>query len=247
MVHSRPFAQVLSHRSGRKLSLPRCKKGTMADPNNYRPISLLSTTYKRFAWILQKRLKAVDEAYKKDGKFLPWLYSQNQPLRLGLRRRHRHLYRRSGAGTTDSAHAAGGGSARQPFPELEKSVLLRSTTASNHIQFLTGEGMKTATQAKYLGVMLWSDSPSKTGVITRLATYNAMFVPMLSYGMESAALTAAHLDRLEATHSHPPGTVKVVWPCIWEQPQATWKGTVFLRRRCLQGWYCKVMDKAVPE
>ena len=137
--------------------------------------------------------------------------------------------------------------ARQPVPELEKSVLLRSTTASNHIQFLTGEGMKTATQAKYLGVMLWSDSPSKTGVITRLATYNAMFVPMLSYGMESAALTAAHLDRLEATHSHPPGTVKVVWPCIWEQPQATWKGTVFLRRRCLQGWYCKVMDKAVPE
>ncbi|CAE7846111.1 RNF8 [Symbiodinium necroappetens] len=188
--------QVLSHRSGRKLSLPRCKKGTMADPNNYRPISLLSTTYKRFARILQKRLKAVDEAYKKDGKFLPWLYSQNQPLRLGLRRRHRHLYRRSGAGTTDSAHAAGGGSARQSFPELEKSVLLRSTTASNHIQFLTGEGMKTATQAKYLGVMLWSDSPSKTEVITRLATYNAVFVPMLSYGMESAALTAAHLDRV---------------------------------------------------
>ena len=34
------------------------KKGTMADPNNYRPISLLSTSCKLFARILQKRLEA---------------------------------------------------------------------------------------------------------------------------------------------------------------------------------------------
>ena len=48
----------------------------------------------------------------------------------------------------------------------KKSVLLRSSTASNHIQLPTAKRMKTATQPKYLGVMLRSDSSSKTHVTT---------------------------------------------------------------------------------
>ena len=48
-------------------------------------------------------------------------------------------------GAADSAHAAEDVSPQQPFPELPRLGLLHSTTAFNHIQFLTGERMETAT------------------------------------------------------------------------------------------------------
>ena len=87
-------------------------------------------------------------------------------------------------------------------------------------------GFRVVTHATHLGVILRSDSASKTDVTTRLAKarkhfktlhqfwrhtglrvrwklriYNEVFVPMLAYGMESAAITTADLHRLEALHS----------------------------------------------
>ena len=83
---------------------------------------------------------------------------------------------------------------------------------------LTGDEIKEVEHAKYLG--LSRNGSSRKDVTERLAKarkhfntfyhfggtqgfriYNAVFVPMLVYGMESAALTQADLHSLESFHS----------------------------------------------
>ncbi|CAE6963680.1 unnamed protein product, partial [Symbiodinium sp. CCMP2456] len=72
----------------------------------------------------------------------------------------------------------------------EKSVLLRSQAARSHIHLFKGDRNKQVTQAKYLGVMLSSDSSARqTSPPGFERICNAVFVPMRAYGMESAALT----------------------------------------------------------
>ena len=109
---------------------------------------------------------------------------------------------------------------------LKKCVLLRSPTSHNTLHFTNGTPLTIEQHAKYLGVTLSSDGSSHRDVVTRLAKarkhfhslhqswrntdltlkwklriYNAVFIPLVTYGLESAALTKGDFDRLEAFHS----------------------------------------------
>ena len=147
-------------------------------------------------------------------------------LRTGVRRRHsthsRHS-KKSGAAVT---HPAEGCGSQQPPPEPEECVLLRSPTSHNTVHFTNGTPLTIEQYAKYLGVTLSSDGSSHRDVLTRvvkarkhfnslhqfwrnadltlkrkLRIYNAVFIPLVTCGLESAALTKGDYDRLEAFHS----------------------------------------------
>ena len=108
----------------------------------------------------------------------------------------------------------------------DKCLLLKSHYSRNPVRNLTGEEIKEVEHAKYLGVMLSRNGSCRKDVTERLAKarkhfntlhhfwrhtglpihwklriYNAVFAPMLVYGMVSAALTQADLHRLESFHS----------------------------------------------
>ena len=108
----------------------------------------------------------------------------------------------------------------------EKCLLLKSQYSKNLVRNLTGAAIKEVEHAKYLGVVLSRNGSCRKDVTERLAKarkhfntlhlfwrhtglplhwklriYNAVFVPMLVYGMESTALTQADLHRLESFHS----------------------------------------------
>ena len=102
-----------------------------------------------------------------------------------------------------------------------KSVLLKSQASQNSVYNMHGDQVKEVTHAKYLGVHLSRNGTTRKHVTERLRKarkhfntlhhfwrhtglppqwklriYNAAFVPMIVYGMESAALT-----QLDAFHS----------------------------------------------
>jgi hypothetical protein len=108
----------------------------------------------------------------------------------------------------------------------DKCVLLRSASAKHTVHYADGTELPPAATAKYLGVILTPDGSCKADIAQRLARarkhffalhnfwrhthlstqwkiriYKAVFIPLLCYGMESAALTPAEASKLEAFHS----------------------------------------------
>ena len=169
----------------------------------------------------------VDQELTANGQFLPWLYSQNQPFydlayaddtALIAGTAHRAellLHTLQKVASHSNLHL-----------NLKKCVLLRSPTSQNTVHFTNGTPLTIELHAKYLGVTLSSDGSSHRDVLTRLAKarkhfnslhqfwrntdltlkwkiriYNAVFIPLVTYGLESAALTKGDFDRLEAFHS----------------------------------------------
>ncbi|CAE7032094.1 pol [Symbiodinium natans] len=169
----------------------------------------------------------VDRELTAHGGSLPWLYSQNQPFydlayaddtALIASTAHRaeqllHILQRIAAHS--NLHL-----------NLKKCVLLRSPTSQNTVHFHNGAPLTIEQHAKYLGVTISSDGSSHKDVLTRVAKarkhfnslhqfwrntdltlkwklriYNAVFIPLVTYGLESAALTKGDLNRLEAFHS----------------------------------------------
>ena len=166
----------------------------------------------------------VDQKLTANGEFLPWLYSQNQPfydlayaddtaLIAGTAKRAEQLlHTLQKVASHSNLHL-----------NLKKCVLLRSPT-SHH--FTHGPPLPIEQHAKYLGATLSSNGSSHRDVLTRVAKarthfnslhqfwrntdltlkwklriYNAVFIPLVTYGLESAALTKGDFDRLEAFHS----------------------------------------------
>ncbi|CAE7861948.1 ODA1, partial [Symbiodinium sp. KB8] len=105
---------------------------------------------------------------------------------------------------------------------LKKCLLLRSPTSHNAITFTDGTPVTIEQHAKYLGVTLSSDGSTNKDITTRLVKarkhfyalhqfwgntdltlkwklriYNAVFIPLVTYGLESAALTTTS-DVLQA-------------------------------------------------
>ncbi|CAE7374522.1 jockey\pol [Symbiodinium natans] len=169
----------------------------------------------------------VDRELTAHGGSLPWLYSQNQPFydlayaddtALIASTAHRaeqllHILQRIAAHS--NLHL-----------NLKKCVLLRSPTSQNTVHFHNGAPLTIEQHAKYLGITISSDGSSHKDVLTRVAKarkhfnslhqfwrntdltlkwklriYNAVFIPLVTYGLESAALTKGDLNRLEAFHS----------------------------------------------
>ena len=107
---------------------------------------------------------------------------------------------------------------------LKKCELLRQNATQN-IHFIDGTQVQNKTQAKYLGVILRDDGKTHTDVRSRVAkaregfkqlhkfwrhtninkqwklrVYRAIFIPMITNGMESAALTETSKKQLNAFH-----------------------------------------------
>ena len=169
----------------------------------------------------------VDQELTGNGEFLPWLYSQNQPfydlayaddtaLIAGTAKRAEQLLHTLQKVASHS----------NLLLNLKKRVLRRSPTSQNTVHFTNGTPLTIEQHAKYLGVTLSSDGSSHRDVLTRVAKarkhfhslhqfwrntdftlkwklrmYNAVFIPLVTYGLESAALTKGDFDRLEAFHS----------------------------------------------
>ena len=170
----------------------------------------------------------VDAALTANGEFLPWLYSQNQPFYdLAYADDTAPL-----VGTAISAEQLFHtlqrvDSSSNLHLNLKKCLLLRSPTSHNAITFTDGTPVTIEQHAKYLGVTLSSDGSTNKDITTRLVKarkhfyalhqfwgntdltlkwklriYNAVFIPLVTYGLESAALTTTSDDnRLEAFHS----------------------------------------------
>ena len=108
-------------------------------------------------------------------------------------------------------------------------MLLKSQASQNDVHNMHGNKVKEVRHAKYLGVYLSRNGTTRKDVTERLCKarkhfntlhhfwkhtgfplqwklriYNAVFVPMIEYGMESAALTQPDLHRIEAFHSRSP-------------------------------------------
>ena len=169
----------------------------------------------------------VDQELTANGQFLPWLYSQNQSfydlayaddtaLIAGTANRAEQLlHTLQKVASHSNLHL-----------NLKKCVLLRSPTSQNTVHFTNGTPLTIELHAKYLGVTLSSDGSSHRDVLTRLPKarkhfnslhqfwrntdltlkwkiriYNAVFIPLVTYGLESAPLTKGDFDRLEAFHS----------------------------------------------
>ena len=162
----------------------------------------------------------VDQELTAHSEFFPWLYSQNQPfydlayaddtaLIAGTAKRAEQLLHTL---QKVAAHS-------NLHLNLKKCVLLRSHT----IHFTNGTPLTIEQHAKYLGVTLSSDGSSHRDVLTRVAKArkhfnslhqfwrytdltqkwklricNAVFIPLVTYGLESAALTKGDF---EAFHS----------------------------------------------
>ena len=169
----------------------------------------------------------VDQELTANGEFLPWLYSQNQPFYDLAYADDTALI----AGTAQRAeqllHTLQRVAAHSNLHlNLTKCVLLRSPTSQNTVHFKDGTPLTIAQHAKYLGVTLSSNGSSHKDIATRLAKarkhfhtlhqfwrntdltlkwklriYNAVFIPLVTYGLESAALTKGDYHRLEAFHS----------------------------------------------
>ena len=111
--------------------------------------------------------------------------------------------------------------------KLNKSKCIHLRQNSPHfIRFTDGTPTKHQHQAKYLGVVIRDDCSTLTDITSRigkaragfqtlhkfwrhtdisisykLKIYRAVFIPMLTYGMESAALTQSQFNRLNAFHT----------------------------------------------
>ena len=163
----------------------------------------------------------VDQELTANGEFLPWLYSQNQPfynlayavdtaLIAGTAQRAEqllHILQRVAAHS--SLHL-----------NLKKCVLLRSPTSQNTVHFTNGTPLTIEQHAKYLKITLSSDGTTHKDIVTRVAKarkhfhalhqfwrntdltlkwklriYNAVFIPLVTYGLESAALAKGGYNR----------------------------------------------------
>ncbi|CAE7260206.1 Pol [Symbiodinium natans] len=169
----------------------------------------------------------VDVAITANGQNLPWLYSQNQAFYDLAFADDTALMSGTAAKTEQLLHAVQTTAAHSNLRlNVKKCMLLRSPASSGAVHFTDGTPVQQVDHAKYLGVILSSDSSSHRDVVQRIAKarknfnalhsfwrhadisrkwklriYNAVFVPLLTYGMESAALTQSDLHRLEAFHS----------------------------------------------
>ena len=109
---------------------------------------------------------------------------------------------------------------------LKKCVLLRSPTSQNSVSFYNGTPLTIERHTKDFGVTLSSDGSSHENIVTRLAKArkhfhsfhefwrntnvtlkwklrlcNAVFIPHVTYGLESTARTTGDYNRLEPFHS----------------------------------------------
>ena len=169
----------------------------------------------------------VDQELTANGEFLPWLYSQNQPFYDPAYADDTALIAGTASRAEQLLHTLQKVASHSNLHlNLKKCVLLRSPTSQNTVHFTNGTPLTIEQHAKYLGVTLSSDGSSHRDVLTRLAKarkhfhslhqfwrntdltlkwklriYNAVFIPLVTYGLESAALTKGDFDRLEAFHS----------------------------------------------
>ena len=122
----------------------------------------------------------------------------------------------------------------------DKCLLLKSHASRNHVYNAEGGMVKETAHAKYLGVILSSNGTARKDVNERLAKarkhfstlhhfwrhsglpahwrlriYNAVFIPMLTYGMGSASLSQHDLHRLEAFHSKGLGKMHRIPPTFY--------------------------------
>ena len=162
----------------------------------------------------------VDHQLAAEGGMMPWVFSQQ-----------RHFYDLAYADDTALVEQLLGvveSTAAHSNLTLNwgKCLLLISPASRNHVYNATGGMVKETEHAKYLGVILSRNGTARKDVNERLAKarkhfstlhhfwrhsglpvhwklriYNAVFIPMLTYGMESASLSQHDLHRLEAFHS----------------------------------------------
>ena len=168
----------------------------------------------------------VDQKLTANGEFLHWLYSQNQPFYDLAHADDTALIAGTAKRAEQLLHTLQQVAAHSNLHlNLKKCVLLRSPTSHNTVHFTNGTPLTIEQHAKYLGVTLSSDGSSHRDVPTRVAKarkhfnslhqfyrntdltlkwklriYNAVFIPLVTYGLESAALTKREYDRLGAFH-----------------------------------------------
>ena len=169
----------------------------------------------------------VDQELTANGEFLPWLYSQNQPFYDPAYADDTALIAGTAKRAEQLLHILQKVAAHSNLHlNLKKCVLLRSPTSHNTVHFTNGTPITIEQHAKYLGVTLSSDGSSHRDVLTcvvkarkhfnslhqfwrnidltlkwKLRIYNAVFIPLVTYRLEAAALTKGDYDRLEAFHS----------------------------------------------
>ena len=145
---------------------------------------------------------------------LPWLYSQNQPFYDLAYADDTALILGTATKAEQLLHILQKVAAHSNLHlNLKKCVLLRSPTSHNTVHITNGTPLTIEQHAKYLGVTLSSDGSSHRDVLTHVAKarkhfnslhqfwrntdltlkwklriYNAVFIPLVTYGLESAAL-----------------------------------------------------------
>ena len=128
-------------------------------------------------------------------------------------RRHSTHSRHSNKGRTAAPHPAKGCGPQQPPPEPEEVRAATLPHLTQHSPLHKRHPLTIEQHAKYLGVTLSSDGSSHRDVLTHVAKarkhfnslhqfwrntdltlkwklriYNAVFIPLVTYGLESAAL-----------------------------------------------------------
>ncbi|CAE7214369.1 unnamed protein product, partial [Symbiodinium natans] len=120
----------------------------------------------------------VDRELTAHGGSLPWLYSQNQPF-------YDLAYADDTALIASTAHRA----------EQLLHILQRIAAHSNfHLN------LKKCARKHFNSLHQFWRNTDLT-LKWKLRIYNAVFIPLVTYGLESAALTKGDLNRLEAFHS----------------------------------------------
>ena len=147
-------------------------------------------------------------------------------LRPCLCGRHSAHRKHSSQSRTAAPHPAADCGSQQLPPEPQEVRVTTLPHFTEHSPLSQRRPLTIEQHAKYLGVTISSDGSSHKDVLTRVAKarkhfnslhqfwrntdltlkwklriYNAVFIPLVTYGLESAALTKGDLNRLEAFHS----------------------------------------------
>ena len=169
----------------------------------------------------------VDHQLTEEGGMMPWVFSQQRHFydlayaddAALVARTAERAQQLLGVVESTAAHS-------NLTLNWDKCLLLKSHASRNHVYNAEGGMVKETAHAKYFGVILSSSGTARKDVNERLAKarkhfstlhhfwrhsglpahwklriYNAVFIPMLTYGLESASLSQHDLHRLEAFHS----------------------------------------------